>query len=114
MPDAVPGMKRKRPGDGELDHALGHGAEAAEPLRHRGRLEVPAQQRGDEVCGAEEVEAAGEGAAGDAVRDGGVPGHLRLVDGQVRGDGPVQALRGEDGVCVGGFRGLRLGGRFGG
>ena len=50
---------------------------------------MPPEQGRDEVCGAEDVEAAGEGAAGDAVEGGGVPGHLRLVDCQVGGDGAV-------------------------
>ncbi len=70
---------------------------------------MPSQQRGDEVRGAEDVEASGEGAAGDAVEGGCVPGHLGLVDCQVGGDGAVQALGGEDGVRVGGFRWLGLG-----
>ena len=70
---------------------------------------MPSQQRRNQVRGSEDVEATREGAAGYAVEGGCVPGYLRLVDGQVRGDGAVSALGGEDGVGVGGFRGLGLG-----
>lgn len=73
---------------------------------------MPAQQGGHEVGGAEEVEPARERAAGDAVQRRGVPGHLGLVDGEVRGDGAVQALGGEDGVGVRGLGGLGFRVRF--
>lgn len=73
---------------------------------------MPSQQRGGQVGGTEDVEAAGEDAAGDAVEGGCVPGDLGLVDRQVRGDGTVEALGGEDGVGVGGFGGLGLRGGF--
>lgn len=59
---------------------------------------MPPQQRANEVSEAEDVEGAGDGAAGDAVEAGEVPGDLGLVDGEVRGDGAVEALGGEDGV----------------
>ena len=108
MPDAVPSMKRKRPRNPKLQDALAHGAEAAEPLRHGGRLEVPAQQWRNQVRGAEYVDAAREDAAGDAVEGGSVPGDLGLVDGEVGGDGPVAALGDEDGVLVCGLRRLCL------
>lgn len=62
---------------------------------------MPAEQRGDEIRGAEEVEAPGEDGARDAVEGGCVPGDLRPVDAEVGGDGAVEALRGEDGVGVG-------------
>ena len=112
MPDAVPRMKRKRPRDPKLHDALAHGAEAAEPLGHGRGLEVPAQQRRNQVRGAENVEAAREDAAGDAVEAGRVPGYLGLVDGEVRGDGAVAALGDEDGVLVRGLRRLCLRGGF--
>ena len=87
----------------------GHGKESLEPdlgkIRPAGEgggeargLEVPAQQRSDEVGGAEEVEGAGERDAGKAVQAGHDPGNLWFVDGEVRGDGPVAALGGEDGM----------------
>lgn len=59
---------------------------------------MPAQQRRDEVGGAKEVEGAGEGDAGEAVQARRVPGYLRPVDGEMRGDGTVAALVGEEGV----------------
>ena len=70
---------------------------------------MPSQQRSNQVRGGEDVETAREDAARDAVQRGRVPGYLGFVDGQVRRDGPVQALGGEDGVGVRGLRGLRLG-----
>lgn len=57
---------------------------------------MPPKQRGREVRGAEDVEAAAKGGAGDAVKGAEVPGDLGLVDGQMRGDGAVEALVGED------------------
>lgn len=53
------------------------------------RLDVPAEDRGDEVQGAVDVEAAAEDAAGDAVEGRAVPGDLGLVDGEVGGYGAV-------------------------
>lgn len=112
MPDPGPEMIRNRPRDAKLQHPLRHAAEATEPFRHGARLQVPPQQRGRQVRRREDVHAAREHAAGDAVERGPVPGDLGAVDGKVRGDGAVQTLGGEDGVG-GGWRGrLRLGGRF--
>lgn len=48
---------------------------------------MPAEEGRDQVGEAEEVEAAREDGAGDAVEAGQQPGNLRLVDGQVRGYG---------------------------
>lgn len=68
-------------------------------------LEMPAQRGSSEVCNAEEVETAAENYAGDAVEAGGVPGDLWFVDGQMRGDGTLEALFCKDlftsalGVC---------------
>jgi len=69
----------------------------------RGALKVPARQRRDQVRGAEDVEETRQRAARDAVQRAAVPGYLRPVDAEVRGDGAVEALACED-----------LGGRFGG
>ncbi len=41
---------------------------------------MPAKQGGDEISGTEEVEAAGEDGARDAVEGGERPGDLGLVD----------------------------------
>lgn len=62
---------------------------------------MPAEVRSDEVGGTEEVEAAGEEGACDAVQAGEVPCDLRSVDGEVRSDGALEALFGED--LVAGF-----------
>ena len=75
---------------------------------------MPAEQRRDQVRGAEDVEAAAEGRAGDAVQRRAVPGYLRLVDREVRRDGAVEALLDEDGVCVCFADRLRCGGSGGG
>lgn len=44
------------------------------------RVEVPPEERGDQVGGAEGVEPAREGHAGDTIGDGEDGGDLRLVD----------------------------------
>lgn len=57
---------------------------------------MPPEQRRNEVPEAEDVEAAAERRARDAVQDGAVPCYLRPVDGEVRGDGAGETLLGED------------------
>ena len=59
------------------------------------------QQGGYEVGGAEDVEAAADDAAGDAVEDRQNPGGLWLVDGEMGRYGPELALGDEDFVGVG-------------
>jgi hypothetical protein len=61
---------------------------------------VPSEQRSNEVCGSEDVEAAGEDGASETVRDGEDPGDLWLVDCEVGGGGSVLALGDEDLVAV--------------
>lgn len=94
-------MKRKRP----RDEHLGRDFERDGPRRKRSRdaraLEMPAHGGRDEVRGAEEVQRAGEREARDAVEYGAVPCDLRAVDAEVRGDGAVLALFGEDGLRAG-------------
>lgn len=119
MPDAIPGMKGKGKGDRHLGGQLRSERPAGEACRQGGSVEMPAEQGRDEVGGAEDVEAAGEDGAGNAVQPGQEPGYLRTVDLQVGGDGAVEALRGEDRVRVGGAGGLGCGlsgrrGEFGG
>ena len=77
---------------------------------------MPSHERTDEVGGTEEVEPAGEQTRGYPVQPGAVPGYLRLVDCEVRGDGAEAPLGGEDGVGVGGAGGcgLRVGAGGGG
>ena len=62
---------------------------------------MPAEQWRYQVGEAEDVEGTGEGDARDAVEGGGDPGYLRLVDGEVGGDGAVEALFREDRVAFG-------------
>jgi hypothetical protein len=61
---------------------------------------VPSEQRSYEVCGSEDVEAAGEDGAGETVRDGEDPGDLWLIDCEMGGGGAVLALGDEDLVAV--------------
>lgn len=101
MPDTVEAVKGKREGSRELGRDLqGHGP-GPKRRRHAGRLQMPAEQRRDQIGGTEGVEAPAEDRAGDSVQRRAVPGDLRLVDGQVRRDGPVQPLLDEDVVRVG-------------
>lgn len=65
------------------------------------RLEVPAGERGDGVGGEEKVHAAREHRAGDTVQSRAIPGDLRLVDGQVGGNGAAQALLLQDNARFG-------------
>lgn len=104
MPEPVEAVESKREADDQLRQELGrHG-----PGRERGRqgraLQVPSQNRCHQVCGSEDVEPAAQHAPGDAVEGGSVPGDLRTVDAEVRGDGAVQTLLCED--LVGGFVGV--------
>jgi hypothetical protein len=57
---------------------------------------MPSGVWGSEVGKAEEIEGAGEDDGGQTVEARAVPGDLGLVDGQMRGDGAVEALLGED------------------
>ena len=68
---------------------------------------MPSEQGRDQVAEAEDVKGSREDGARDAVEDREVPGYLGLVDGEVRGDGAVEALGFEDFVGFGGF--YRLG-----
>ncbi len=61
---------------------------------------MPPKQGGGEVGGAEDVKTAAEDGAGYAVKGRCVPRHLRLVDGEMRGDGALAALGREDGVGI--------------
>ena len=101
MPQAVEGVKRERQRDERLDRHLQRSRQRAEGSSQDGALKVPAECRGDEVCQREDVQAAGQGGAGDAVERGRVPGYLWAVDGEVGGHGAVETLFGEDVVVVG-------------
>lgn len=95
-------MVRKRERKPHLRNHLEYNRPAGERGGDAGALEMPAEDGRGEVRDSKEVHDAREVDAGDAVEAGPVPGYLWAVDGQVRGDGAVAALGGEDGVC-GGF-----------
>lgn len=57
---------------------------------------MPTEQRRGEVCGCEKVQGARKSNAGDTVSARANPGDLGTVDGEVRGNGAIQALLGED------------------
>ena len=57
---------------------------------------MPSERGRNEVCDTEDVEGSGEHESADAVEATGIPGDLRAVDGQVRGDGALETLLCED------------------
>lgn len=99
MPRPIEQMESKRPSDQELEPGLGGEGESGGGGGERRGLDVPAGQGGRQVGYGEEVEGAGEAAAGDSGPDGGgEPGLLVVVGGEVGGDGAVEALGGEEGL----------------
>jgi hypothetical protein len=111
MPQAVERVVSERQRDRNLRQNLKSQRPRGEAGSEHGALEVPADSRRDQVQDAENVEAAGEGDAGDAVERATVPGDLRLVDAEMGRDGAVQALFGEDRVRgLGGGHGCGGGG----
>lgn len=103
MPHRVEAMKRKR----QRHHHLCKNLQRHRPLgkrrRHsRGRHGQPKQggrpsrDAGEEVEDAKTIQADGEDESGDAVKAGVYPGYLGAVDGEVGGDGTVEALVDED------------------
>lgn len=105
MPYAVVAVVEERECEESLDATLDNHGPRCDSCNHRLRLHVPPSVRGREVCEAEEVERAGQNDGRQAVEAGSVPCDLGLVDGEMRGDGAVEALLCEN------FRGLGFGGR---
>lgn len=109
MPDTVDEVIRERETQQELNTVVQHRGHVSKGLRQRRALDVPAEQWGDEVGREVDVGRAGERAACNA-GPGGVaePRLVELVDAQVRRDGTVKTLVGEDVVTLGGseLRGL--------
>lgn len=68
---------------------------------------MPTEERGDKIGGAEDIKAAAQDRAGDAIQSGENPGHLGAVDAEMGGDGSVKALGYEDRAGVGLGRCLR-------
>lgn len=93
---AVQAVVGEGKGQGGLDGDLGGQGESTHGSNHGGGLEVPAEGGRGEVCGGPKVESAGEGETGDTVQGTADPADLGTVDGQVRSDGAVQALLGQD------------------
>lgn len=111
MLDAVDGVVDEGPGEGELDTALYKQRQAGEGGGDAGRLKVPAGEGRDEVAYAVGVQRAGEEHAGEALPDGAAEeGLVLVVDLQVWGHRPAQALLGKQRLCVRGRQGLRRGG----
>ncbi len=113
MPDPIEAVKRKREGHQHLQRQLDDQGPRRKRRRHGRGVKVPAEERRDEVGGAEEVEAAAQHGAGDAVQGREGPAHLGPVDAQVGRHGAMEALGGEDGVGVGFGGGLGCGGSSG-
>ena len=101
MPQSIETMKRKGQRIDCLQSELHYERQCSEARCNASGLEMPAEGGGGEVRDAEEIHGAGEHDAGDAVEGAGDPGYLRAVDRQVRGDGAVAALGGEDGGSFG-------------
>jgi len=108
MPEAVVRVEEEGEGEEALDAELNGEWPGGDGGNHRLRLEVPSGVGGGQVGEAEDVERAAEGDSSDTVQGGSIPGDLGLVDGQVGGDGAVQAL------LVDNLLGLLLGSGFGG
>lgn len=103
MSDPIETVERKRHSEEQFRRELQHQWPRRERRRHAHGFQVPAHVGRDQVGGAEDVETAAEHGAGDAVEDRQVPGDLWFVDGEVGGDGAVEALAGEDGGLLRGF-----------
>ena len=93
---AVEAVVGEREGGDKLGQDLKSSGPGSESSSKAARLEVPTKGRSDQVGETEGVESAVKSDAGDTVESGAVPGDLRLVDAQVRRDGAVQALLGQD------------------
>ena len=89
MSEPIQRVIGKRHCDRKLGKHLQCNRPRCEARRQDCGLEVPARVGRDEVGGTEEVEAAGQGDAGDAVEGAAVPGDLRFVDAEVGRNGAV-------------------------
>lgn len=96
MPEAVERVVGERQRNRSLRKNLERQRPGGEAGGNDGTLEVPADGRRDQVCGAEDVKGSREGNASDTVEGGAIPGDLGLVDAEMGCDGAVQALLCED------------------
>lgn len=92
MPDAVPAMKCKWQRDEELDTPLHGWVPGAHHLGDMSGVQMPAEQRRDQVGEAEDVKTARQRRACDSIQRGQRPRQLGTVDGEVRRHWPVESL----------------------
>lgn len=101
MADAGDGVLGEGPGDEELETSLGESGPGGDGGGHAGGLEVPAGQRGDEVGGAKDVQAASQEGSRDTLPDGAAQPRLSVVVNlEVRRHGPLEALLGQEAVGI--------------
>lgn len=85
-------MEEERKSEECLEANLSRRRPASNGCDHRLCFEVPSERRCGKVCETEQVQGTGEGDASDSIERRCVPGDLWAVDGQMRGDRPVDAL----------------------
>jgi hypothetical protein len=101
MPQAIEAVEEEREREESLDSKLDSCRPSCDSSDHGLCLHVPSSDWCGEVGETEEVQRARENDAGDTVKTGCVPGDLGLVDCEMRGDGALEALFGEDLVGFG-------------
>jgi hypothetical protein len=84
-----------------LDRQFCYQGEAGHRSHQSMGLEMPSEQRGNEIPEAKNVEGATQDGTRDAVGDGGDPGDLWAINAEMRGDGPSETLFGENFVPFG-------------
>jgi hypothetical protein len=95
-------VESKWQGNTELCRNLQRHRPTRECGDQRSAVEVPSEQRSNEVGAAKDVESTGEDGAGDAVGNRRIPGHLWLVNAEVGRDWAEFALVDEDFVGISG------------
>lgn len=98
MPETVDGVIYKWPSKRKLGRHLCNHRPRSYRRDEARRLEMPSRGRSNQICKAEEVKGAREDDARDTMQRGSDPGDLRLVDGEMGGDGAGETLLDEDGV----------------
>lgn len=81
MSDATQRVKGKREGGQELDRHFDRDRQRREGSREDLALQMPAEERGDQIGAKVEIESTREDGAGDTVERAAVPLDLRSVDG---------------------------------
>ena len=96
MPYTVQGMESKRHCEGKLERDLGDKRQSTKGSCKGCGLQMPAEKRRNEIAYGEHVEATRKGDTGDSVKHRWVPCDLRFVDREMRSDGPIESLLGQD------------------